>query len=133
MDNSSSFDGKPVMPNPPNINVQQKNCNQIGNDNKEASTSGIGRKCPETMTYEMFLNGAGTLSCNSNDFEDLLKVKRHEGGGINSGDVDSLSLSSFMEISLPESAKLTANEITMDDLDSSNISLSNYFFVIFFV
>lgn len=94
--------------------------------------STLGRKCSETLPYEIFpktAQGVGGGCSNSTDFEDLLKLKRNENSSssinMNAGDVDSLSLSSFMDISLPESAKMTASEcMNMEDLDNSNISLS---------
>jgi len=71
-----------------------------------------------------------SISCNSTDFEDLLKVRRQDrDSSIPAGDMDGLSLSSFMEISLPESTRIVANEcisadMQLEDLENSNCSLS---------
>ncbi|XP_021954461.1 protein cramped-like [Folsomia candida] len=113
---------------PDNNNPQGINSMKLGyptDPSPSSSTKPTTPRKAEAAGYEIFMNVAGTLSCSSTDFEDLLKLKRNEGNNnLNAGDVDSISLSSFMEISLPESAKMTANEMNIDDLDNSNISLS---------
>jgi len=67
------------------------------------------------------------LSASASDFDDILKMRRHDDSSSVSADIDNLSLSSFMEISLPESSRMAAQELVDDldaDLENSNSSLN---------
>jgi hypothetical protein len=97
-------------------------CIKMNNQGSEGPV--IGNNLKEF--HEGYLNAVpGSISCNSNDFEDLLKVRREEESNSSAaGDIDGLSLSSFMEISLPESTRSAMNDLRMEDLENSNCSLT---------